>query len=85
MRAAAGSAIAGSSLLNDVRRQFRAATILILIIMPIGIAGYVLIEQMTLFDAVYLTLITLTTIGYGDFIPKTELADCSRSVWYLPD
>ena len=59
--------------MNDVRRQFRAAAILILIIVPIGIAGYMAFENRTLFEAIYLTIITLTTIGYGDVVPATEL------------
>ncbi|MGB1287219.1 MAG: potassium channel family protein, partial [Aggregatilineales bacterium] len=37
-----------------------------LIIIPGGIAGFMLIEQMSFLDAVWLTFITLTTIGYGD-------------------
>ncbi len=57
--------------MEDVRRQFRAATILILIILPIGVVGYMLIEERTLFDAFYMTMITLTTIGYGDFVPTS--------------
>ena len=59
--------------MNDVRRQFRAATILILIIVPIGIAGYMLLEEKSLFESIYLTIITLTTIGYGDITPATEI------------
>ncbi len=59
--------------MNDVRRQFRAATILILIIVPIGIAGYMIFEERTLFESIYLTIITLTTIGYGDVVPSTEI------------
>ena len=59
--------------MNDLRRQFRAAAVLIFIVVPIGIAGFSFIEGMSVFDAIYLTIITLTTIGYGDFTPKTEL------------
>ena len=63
----------GIPLLNDVRRQFRAAAILILIVVPIGIAGFAWLEGLSFFDAVYLTIITLTTIGYGDLTPQTGL------------
>ena len=54
-----------------MRRQFRAAAILILIIIPVGIAGYTIIEERSLFEAIYLTIITLTTIGFGDIVPVT--------------
>ncbi|MCL6086838.1 MAG: potassium channel protein [Actinobacteria bacterium] len=41
-------------------------SILILIaIYVIGIAGYIFIEKMTLLDAVFMTTITITTVGYG--------------------
>ncbi len=59
--------------MKDVRRQFRAATVLILIIMPVGIAGYMIIEGKSLFEAIYLTIITLTTIGFGDIVPESEV------------
>ena len=59
--------------MNDVRRQFRAAAILIVIILPVGIAGYMFLEEKSLFEAFYLTIITLTTIGYGDIFPQSEI------------
>jgi voltage-gated potassium channel len=37
----------------------------------IGTAGYILIEGLSALDALYLTVITLTTVGYGDLVPQT--------------
>ena len=34
-----------------------------------GVAGYVLIEHWSLLDAFYMTLITITTVGYGEVHP----------------
>jgi len=59
--------------LSDIRRQFRAAAILLIIIMPLGVIGYMLIENLSLIDAAWLTIITLTTIGYGDISASTDI------------
>lgn len=34
-----------------------------------GTAGYILIERWSFFDALYMTVITLTTVGYGEVHP----------------
>lgn len=59
--------------MNDIRRQFQAATILLLIILPLGVIGYMALEGLPLIDAAWLTIITLTTIGYGDVSATTEV------------
>ena len=36
-----------------------------------GIIGFMLLEKCTFLDAAWLTFTTLSTVGYGDVIPKT--------------
>lgn len=69
--------------MNDIRRQFRAATILILIVVPSGTLGYMAIEGLSLVDATWLTIITLTTIGYGDISASSELGKIFTMVLVL--
>jgi voltage-gated potassium channel len=37
-----------------------------------GMVSYHFLEGWSLFDALYFTVVTLTTIGYGDITPRTE-------------
>lgn len=50
------------------RRLLRAGVILASVIAS-GVIGYRLIEGWSLFDALYMTVITITTVGYGEVHP----------------
>lgn len=54
------------------RRQLRIALIALGIIIPIGVIGYILIEKLDVLDALWITIVTLSTIGYGDVVPKSD-------------
>jgi voltage-gated potassium channel len=41
-------------------------------VLALGTAGYVLIEGMSAVDALYLTAVTVSTVGYGDIVPVTR-------------
>jgi voltage-gated potassium channel len=47
-------------------RKFFIAVLLTCFILSLGTAGYMLIEKWEVLDALYMTVITLTTVGYGE-------------------
>jgi voltage-gated potassium channel len=51
-----------------------------LCIVTLGIWGFMLIEQLSLFDAIYLTIVTVSTVGYGDIIPVTKAGKIFTSI-----
>lgn len=57
--------------LKETRRQIVIALNAVIIVAAIGILGFTVIEKMTLPDAIWMTIVTLTTIGYGDIVPAT--------------
>jgi voltage-gated potassium channel len=48
-----------------LRHAFRGAMLLVLILL-VGTLGYVLLEGWPILDALYMTIITITTVGFGE-------------------
>ncbi len=52
--------------------KLRLAFVFLILILSVGTAGYVLIEKWTVFDALYMTVITLATVGFAEIRPLSE-------------
>ena len=50
-------------------RQFATGVVLLLLLLGIGTLGYRLIEGWSLLDAVYMTVTTVTTVGFREIQP----------------
>ncbi len=58
---------------KEAQRQIRLSLILIVIVFSIGVIGFSLIERLRPLDALWLTTMTLTTVGYGDVYAESDL------------
>lgn len=58
------------SFLKD--KNYRSLLISTLLVLTVGSTVYHYVEGWSWLDSVYFSLITLTTIGFGDFSPQTN-------------
>lgn len=65
---AAGRAAPPTRAMSPTRR-LRFALIGLLLLAGAGTAGYMLIEGASFFDALFMTVTTLSTVGYGEHVP----------------
>ncbi|HEU4903681.1 MAG TPA: potassium channel family protein, partial [Flavisolibacter sp.] len=57
--------------------------IIIISVLAFGVSGYMLIEGYNLFDAFYMAVITITTIGYHEVRPLSETGKAFNVVFIL--
>ncbi len=53
----------------DAIQQFQLSILLLFVLFCVGVIGFILIEDLTLIDAAYMTVTTLTTVGFGEVKP----------------
>ena len=52
-------------------KQIRLLIILPVVVLFIGTIGFMLLEDLSFLDALYFTIVTISTVGYGDISPTT--------------
>jgi hypothetical protein len=62
-------------------REFRPIIALVCATLVVGSIFYRVVEDWRLFDAFYFSVVTLATIGYGDFSPETRLGKAFTIVY----
>jgi voltage-gated potassium channel len=68
------SARPGPTVVSEITMPLRRATALVVLVFVIGTVGYTIIggSEHGVLDALYMTVITLTTVGYGEVIDLTH-------------
>ncbi|MBF0558093.1 MAG: potassium channel protein [Nitrospirae bacterium] len=57
--------------MEDLRKRLILSGVLIFLIISLGTSGFIVIEGWNFLDALYMTIITLTTVGYSEVHPLT--------------
>lgn len=53
-------------------RQFKGLLLFVILLLALGTIFYTNIEHWSMLNSVYFCVITLTTVGYGDYTPHTD-------------
>lgn len=63
--------------------QFVSLALLAAVAIISGTGFYWLVEGLRFVDALYFSVVTLTTVGYGDFAPETDVGKLFTAVYVL--
>jgi voltage-gated potassium channel len=68
-----------TKMLNDPK--FRSLLYLVVLTLTVGTIFYHTVEGWRWLDSLYFSVITLTTVGYGDFTPETDMGKIFTMVY----
>ena len=54
-------------------KKLRYSLLMLIAIIAFGTCGYYFVEHMPLFEAFYMTIITITTVGFAEVIPLSQI------------
>lgn len=67
---------------KDLIRRFRVVLGVAAITLAIGMVFYHFVEKLRWLDALYFSVVSLLTVGYGDVTPKTDIGKIF-TIFYL--
>jgi voltage-gated potassium channel len=68
---------------DTLKQSLRRSASLVILLLAIGVAGYSVFFGHTFSDAVYMTVITVGTVGYGEVVPLSTSGKMFTSVLIL--
>ncbi len=68
---------------NLFRSKLYGALLVLLLIFIIGVFGFKVLSELSLIDAIYMTVITITTVGYGEVRPLGPLEKIFTSLFII--
>lgn len=66
---------------TSTRREALVLLVLFVVTITIGVLFYRHFEGLAWIDAIYFTCVTLTTLGYGDIAPQTDIGKLFTSIY----
>lgn len=60
--------------MQTVRRRLKIYLALFLIVMAAGTFGFMVLEDLSFFEAFYYNIVTMSTVGYGDIHPTKQVS-----------
>ena len=57
----------------NIKFRLRLYLAVFTVLLSVGIIGFMFFENMSFMNAIYFSIVTMATVGYGDIHPQTEI------------